>query len=347
MYPIIEINATSPYERGVEYGRKAKQWIDIAVEHYYDRFKKEGYSVSDLEKYATEFINFLNCETPAQMDETRGIADGAGHTLVEIIVVNCRYEISKFPKASECTTAAILPDATKDKKTYLVKNWDYTTHIMPHVVVLYFNTPNYKAYGITEAGQLVREGFNSYKVGFVNNNLQSINDTPGIGIPVTFLRKQLLEAKSFEEACKLIETSKRTVSCNMMIADGYGHARNYETYPENVDITEELDNLVVHANHFTVKPQLDALKDRPKNRDLRLREILMMKYGKITSDYIKICMRDHKYHPLSICGHPEVGGSNYTKDRITVSSAIYNLTDGEMWFCAGPPCQDEYVHFTL
>ncbi|MDR1835631.1 MAG: C45 family peptidase [Fusobacteriaceae bacterium] len=347
MYPLREITATTARERGVEYGSKAKKWIDMAVAHYYARFQNEGYTVADLETYAMEFANYLRVETPTQMEEVEGIAAGSGHTLAEMMVVNCRYEISKFPKTPECTTAAVLPGATKNGSTYLLKNWDYTTHILPHIVILHFNSPDFRAYGITEAGQLVREGFNCHKVGFVNNNLQSVRDMPGIGIPVTFLRRRILEAKTFEEACELIETSKRSVSCNMLVADGYGHARNYETWPGGEDILEIEDNLIVHANHFVKSPELDALISRPKNRDARLREILSAKMGAITPEYIMICLRDHKYHPLSICGHPEAGGSPYTRDRITVSSAIYNLTDDEMWFCAGPPCQGEYRRYML
>ncbi|MDR1831785.1 MAG: C45 family peptidase [Fusobacteriaceae bacterium] len=347
MYPVIEITASAPYERGVEYGKKAKKWIDLAVAHYYQRFQNEGYTVTDLERYALDFVACLTGETPIQMEETKGIAAGSGRTLAEIMVVNCRYEISKFPKTPECTTAAILPESTAKKNTFLVKNWDYSTHILPHVVLLHFNTPEFKAWGITEAGQLVRDGFNQYKVGFVNNNLQSVTDNPGIGVPATFLRRRLLEAKSFDEACDLIEKAKRTVSCNMLVADGYGHARDYETYPGGVDAIEETDGLLTHANHFVVDPRKDALTDRPKNRDARLREILLMKKGAITSEYVMTCMRDHKYHPLSICAHPDPGGIAYVRDRITVSSAIMNLTDCEMWFCAGPPCQGDYARYAL
>ena len=62
---------------------------------------------------------------PEVLEEAYGIADGAGVSIEDLMVLNCRYEITKFPKTPECTTAAILPEATASHTTYLVKNWDY------------------------------------------------------------------------------------------------------------------------------------------------------------------------------------------------------------------------------
>ena len=52
--------------------------------------------------------------------------------------------------------------------------------------------------GITEAGQMVRDGMNSYGVAICNNNLQSVEDYPGSGIPATFLRRRVLASHTPE-----------------------------------------------------------------------------------------------------------------------------------------------------
>lgn len=345
-FPLIEITAGTPFERGVQYGEQAKKWIDIAVAHYYDRFAGEGHSRDSLDTYAMGFVPVIEKMTPDYLEEAKGIAHGSSRSLEEIMVVNCRYEISKFPKENECTTVALLPEATKDGKTYIVKNWDYSVQIMDHIVMLRVNTPEFRGFGMTEAGQMVRDGVNSSKVGFVNNNLQSVKDHPGTGLPVTFIRKGLWECDSFEKACDFVASADRCVSCNTLIA-AEGKARDFEAYPGGANVIEPEKGILTHANHFVMNEELDAITNRPKNRDTRLKEILMMKHGEITLDYLMTCMRDHKYHHLSVCSHPNEQGDGYERNRITVSSMIANLTDGEVWVCLGPPCLGEYKMYTI
>lgn len=342
------MTASAPFERGIQYGEQAKQRIDICVDHYRERFTKSGQKWDAVKDYAMQFILPAQKYTPDVLEEAKGIAYGAKRSLEEIMVINCRYEISKFPKVPECTTAAILPDASADGKMYLVKNWDYSQAIIGHVVLLRIRTTDgYSAFGITEAGQMVRDGFNSYGTAFVNNNLQSVYDTPSIGLPATFVRKILWQSQTFQSACDFLVNAERSVSCNTMIAHSSGMVRDFEAYPGGADTIESANGILTHANHFVVNPQRDALTDRPKNRDTRLYELLDAKNGSITPEHIMECMRDHKYYTLSICGHPDENGNEYTRDRCTVSSMIMNLSDGAAHVCAGAPCEGEYVKFRL
>lgn len=348
MFPLIEITAAAPFERGAQYGEQSKERIGICVNHYRERFTKSGQEWGSVKDYAMRYVAMAEKYTPDILEEARGIASGSGYGFEEIMVINCRYEISKFPKVPECTTAAVLPGASTGRNTYLIKNWDYSQEIIPHLALLRIRTTGgYRAFGITEAGQMVRDGFNSYGVAFANNNLQSVYDNAGTGLPATFIRKQLWESKTFESACDFLANAARSVSCNTMIAHSSGVARDFEAYPDGADIIEPINGILTHANHFVVNPEIDALKNRPKNRDARLYELLDLKNGSITPEYIMECMRDHKYYTLSICGHPDENGDNYTKDRCTVSSMIMNLTEGVAHVCAGAPCEGEYIEFSL
>lgn len=348
MYPLIEITSSKPFDRGVQYGEQARERINVCVDHYRERFTKSGQEWEAVKDYSMRLAVLAEKYTPETLDEARGIAAGSGKSIEEIMVVNCRYEVSKFPKMSECTTAAILPEASADGKTYLLKNWDYSEEIIPHVVLLRVKTAEgLGAFGITEAGQVVRDGFNAHGVAFVNNNLQSIHDHLGTGLPATFIRKRLLESETFEAACDFLVKAERAVSCNTMIAHSQGVAANFEAYPGGADVIKPIDGILVHANHFVVNPALDALKDRPRNRDSRLYELLSAKRGAITPQYMMECLCDHEYYPLSICGHTNERGDEYSKHRCTVSSMIMNLTDGIAYVCAGLPCQGQYVKFSL
>jgi len=348
MFQLIEITASEPFERGRQYGTQAKEKINICVDHYRERFTRSGQSWARVQKYAIQYAAVVDKYMPEALEEAKGIAQGSGRTLEEIMVVNCRYEISKFPKIMECTTAAILPEASAGGKTYLIKNWDYSQEIIPHVVLLSVRmNDGYRAFGVTEAGQMVRDGMNSYGIAFANNNLQSVYDSQNTGLPVTFIRKRLWESSTFKSARAFLTEAERSVSCNTIIAHSSGMALDFETYPGGADTIEPSAGILTHANHFVKNPRIDGIQNRPKNRDTRLYELLNKRNGGINTEYIMECLRDHKYYNLSICAHPDKTGDEYVRQRCTVSSTIMNLTDNVIYVCAGAPCEGGYVRFGL
>lgn len=348
-FQLITITAGTPYERGVQHGEQAKEKIAICVEYYKQRFtKSHGQSWETIQMFAMQFIPYIEAHLPEAMEEARGIAAGSGRSLEDIMVVNNRYEISKFRKVPECTTAALLPPATRGGKTFLVKNWDYIGGILPHIVLMHIKRADgYNAFGIGEAGQMVRDGFNTWGVAFVNNDLQSKLDSPTVCLPATFIRKRLLESKTYEEACDFLLATKRTVSGNTMIAGAKGVARNFEASPAGKDTIDPTDGILTHANHFVIRPELDAFPDAEKNRDKRLYELLASKRGDITAEYIMACMADHGCEPFGVCTHPWLEGNENDQMRSTVASVIMDLSDNVAYVCVGNPCQGEYVKYAL
>ncbi len=345
-FPLIEITAATPFERGVQYGQQAKKHIGDCIRYYREKFA--GQSWDAVVKYAMDYVPVIEETMPDILEEAKGIAEGSGYPFGDIMVVNCRYEITKFPKIPECTTGALLPKATEGGNTYAFKNWDYFSGVVNHIVVLHFNTPDgFRAVGLTEAGQLVRDGMNCYGVAICNNNLQSVEDYPGSGIPATFLRRRVLACKSFEEAQEWITSFKRCVSNNMVLVSK-GRALDFELHPSGANVIEpNEDGILAHANHFVLRPELDAIHGRPKNRDARFVEIVTPKAGHITVEDIKEALRDHKYYPLSICGHTDPNGDDYGRDRMTVSSMIADFDNQEVHICVANPCEGEYAVYKL
>ena len=77
-------------------------------------------SPEEMQEFALSFVDITR-KVPEVMEEVEGIAEGSGFSLADIMIVNCRYEITKFPKKNECTTGAVLPEAAKDGKMYPIK----------------------------------------------------------------------------------------------------------------------------------------------------------------------------------------------------------------------------------
>jgi len=338
----VNITAASPYERGVQYGTQAKPEIDQSVLYYKARFEKNQ-DWNDVLAYALRYVPMVEEYDAESLEELKGIADASGHTLAEIMVVNCRYEISKFERVpKECTTGAVLSAATADKSTYVFKNMDLGAGVKPFLVLLSIQTPDgYKGLGIAEAGQLVRDGFNGYGIAMVNDALVSTEDYPGVGIPGTFVRKKVWKSRTIEEARDIILSAPRTVSGNMVIGSCTDQAIDFEQHPSKTDMITPTDNFLTHANRFTVNAQINAPYPYTHRRDYRMRELLMKRSSSVTVEYLMECLRDHECYPDSICRH------NDNDKHSTVSSTIIDLTHKTAYICVGNPCQGEYVKYQL
>ncbi len=347
-YPLIKISGPTYFEIGRDYGRQAKELIAHSINDYKQVFAMSSDRTwEEIREFALSFVGITRREMPEVMEEVEGIAEGSGFPLADIMIVNCRYEITKFPKKNECTTGAILPEAAKDGKMYMVKNWDYRVGIMDHVVILHITQPDgTRIVGLTEAGQVIRGGLNSHGVAMEGNNLQSIYDAWDVGIPTTFVRRQALKLDTLDKVKELFCEFPRAVSCNLMAA-GFKEkqAIDFEIHPKGTDLIYPEQGVLTHANHFVVQPKIHALQRSP--RDARLRELLMEKHGEIDVNYIKCCMADHENYPQSLCRHPPIPTQPLFMRSITVSNIVIDFEEQVVHICAGPPCTGEYRTYVL
>ena len=347
-FQVIYVAGDTPYECGRQYGQQAQEKIRAGVEVYRDFFgKTSGQTWPEIKKYAASYLPLLEETMPLVVQEAQGIAEGAQIGMDELMVLKCRYEISKFPKPAECTTAVVLPEASAHGGTYLIKNWDYKQAVMDNIVILHIEQKDgTRILGLAEAGQMLREGFNSHGIGLCNNMIQSVRDSWGIGVPVTFLRRAVLACDDFEKARDMLLHAKRCVSNNMLLASGNGCAVDIEAYPNGANVLAPSGGILTHANHFVVHQYLDS-RVGPKNRDLRLEELLRKRAGQIDVPYIMECMKDHEYYPESICAHNTSLPGREMIDFMTVASIIVDFKHQKAFICAGPPCEGEYQAYEL
>ena len=346
-FQFVTVEGSTPFERGFHYGKQAEEKIRSGIEGYKVFFAQTARkSWEEIRSYAMSSVPLLREVMPDQFEEASGIASGAGVPFEDLMLLNSRYEITKFPLEPECTTCAVLPEASRGGKTFLVKNWDYRAGILDNIVILHIREPDgTQVIGLTEAGQLIREGFNSHGVGLCNNSLQSVHDHWGEGIPVTFLRRKVLASRSFQEAKDLLLSSKRSVSNNMLLASRDARAVDIEAHPGGCGVLDPVEGILTHANHFVVNPELNALDGSPRGE--RLRSLLMEKYGSITVEYIKKCMSDHENYPKAICRHPSDVDIPLSRRGITVASMIVDFSENAAFICPGPPCENEYTKYSM
>lgn len=349
----IFIRSADPYERGKQHGSQVAERIANICVGYRQAFEKKGYTWEETRHMAMEYVPFLEATMPDLLQEARGIADGAGIGLDVIMILNARYEMLKFRRevdyfdSNECTCFGLEPEATKDRETIGGQNWDKQEYVGKELYVIHIDEENgTRIMGITEPGQLLRTGMNSHGLSLNCSTLLSTSDRRGISIPTNFMRRRLLQCKSLEEACGLLDSFESDVSLNYVLTSRCGKAVVYETTPgENYKLYPSR-GIITQGNDILANPLIDrfipADKDHPRHfRGQRLNELLKKKGGEITAEYIQECLRDHYGYPGSICNHSTDRG------LVTIASVLYCVTRGYGLICWGNPCKGEYEWFDV
>lgn len=335
---VVTLDAPTYFERGVQYGQQTKEEVDVAVAYYRAQFGDVPGWDKILE-FSKQFIDISRNYFPEAVEEMEGIAEGSGHSVEEIMAVNARYEISKFDWKPECSTGVYHNQATGKK--YLFKNCDLNAGVKNHLVILHVVRPDgFRAIGVTEAGQLIRDGYTNYGLGMVNSAMYEVGDHAGVAVPGTVVRKKVWESRTFAEAAEITRNVFRTTSTNMLLADKYGNAIDFECFSGGVEEVSCVNHMIGTGNRFTVKPERNKKNDGSIDRGLRLKELMSEAGDTIDEFKIMEILKDEKGFPQAIC-------SKNTPEYETVYSIVVNMTDDKVYICLGRPIEGEYKEYSL
>src|SRR2546425_466286 len=137
---VVDLPA-APYAAGLEHGRQAGALIDANVAVYFDRFQREAQlSADEVRDRARRYLRVVEEREPTYVETMRGMSEGSKVSLVDLAVLNMRYELiySQYSAinqgkavrvASGCTAFAVTPDASADGRLWLGQNWDWFPHV--------------------------------------------------------------------------------------------------------------------------------------------------------------------------------------------------------------------------
>jgi len=352
-FPLIEISG-EPFERGRQYGERAAGLIQFNLEGYWRLFQRDtSLDRAAVLEQARRYLRPIEGYAPHLLEEMRGIAEGAGVSLDEVLALNCRTEIlslGTIPLREECTGLFVAPEATADGHTLLAQNWDWANVMRGGMVLLRIEQPGRPTVlTLTEAGMVGKIGLNSAGVGVCTNFLR--HDHRRIGVPFHLILRETLEAHRLGLAVAAIYRHVRADSGNYLLAHADGEAVDLEATPSDVGFLHPQNGLLVHTNHF-LTPRLQAgdVGIAPSDHTLlrygRALRLLRAQAGQITVEMLKSVLRDHFNHPKSICRHPDPGQPEVERSA-TLASVILDLTAGEMHVTAGEPCETEYQNISV
>ncbi|KAH7153873.1 hypothetical protein DER46DRAFT_510987 [Fusarium sp. MPI-SDFR-AT-0072] len=278
----------TPYERGLSHGRQLADKVCANIEYYKLPGKLPHWSISSkiIETvYLPAFEEFY----PTGLEEIRGIADGAGVTIEEVIMLNARYDLGrcmyrlqdggKTPQElnghDECTSGFFPPEAVASGRALAVHNWDMSSHLYNQDLIIYLEVhpdpseDRPSMFILTEAGQLIRSGMNSAGMSVTANSLLSSEDyvpishtdqngvyheikNPKPVLPLSVARRVFLEYSNYAEGLVSINAFPRHVSGNLHVSTAEGFAMAMEVAPSRVYkfYGNIDDNYLIHSNHF-------------------------------------------------------------------------------------------------
>jgi isopenicillin-N N-acyltransferase-like protein len=374
MFPTLTLSGAAR-ARGLAYGRGAAPLIRHSIASYARLFAwQRGMAWAEVCAAARAYGPVLGEYAPEVLEELRGIAEGSGRELDEILALNARTELlagarhgpahpgyaaavganraAGVPEHGECTTVAALPEATAAGETLLAQTWDWTGDQRAACVVLRLRAPGQpEALTVTEAGIVAKIGLNSAGLALSLNILASLDDGREPGMPVHVLLRRLLAAHSVDEAVEIAGQARAGASSCVTVADAAGRAASLEITPGGIGVLRPERGLLVHTNHcVTAAARAGECPLPPISSSIprfeRARELLAARHGRLDRDALIAVLRDRAGAPDCICRHPDPAVP--PADRVeSVFGAVMDTRARVMYLAAGLPDQTTFEPLTL
>ena len=368
--PVVSLTG-APSEQGAQHGQQLRERIAHNIAIYYDRFIREvGLSRAEVHDMAGRYARAVALQNPGYYEGMLGVAEGGGFAPEDVFALNFRYELLyyKFGKnaialaaqqrgaagdsVDGCTAFAVLPDATRSGHLLMGQNWDWIPEVQG-AVLRTTDLDGFSTLAYTEAGIVgAKIGFNTAGVGLCINGMTTVEDDwSRMNKPFHVRCYEILRARTFEDALKVVTDEPRNIAGNFLIAQAPNRVMDVEAAPDKVNLLPCTEGCLTHANHF-VDPEGSGIEEAPNDRRVyswrrqeRLRELLMAA-APLSVEAVQAALRDTQDDPFGICRHrnpAEPPEMHYT----TVTSVVMDLDARTLHLTDGPPDESPYQTVTL
>mgnify|MGYP001393994260 CR=1 FL=1 len=250
--PFFELSGTC-HEQGQVHGEALKDLIEKNIAVYFRRFQKEAKLSKDEVLERTGYcLHKLKKQSKKYYDGITGIAEGSNHNLLEIAMLNFRYEllyhaISKLQMdaVDGCTSYAVLPEVASNGHTFMGQNWDWIPDVECAIVeTTVQDGPHQLAF--TEAGIFGGKiGINSEGLALTVNGMNSIGDDwSRFKKPFHLRCADVLESKTLEDALDVLIGTPRSCTANFMIGQAQDTVIDIELATDECNIDGALKHAV-------------------------------------------------------------------------------------------------------
>lgn len=350
-FPEFEVGG-EPRELGRQLGEACREQVRTFVDIVVDRFNKGRATAMDLNTalgVARACFPSVEGYSPDSAEEIRGIAEGAGVTPEQVMLLNVRNQLNAA--ADGCTSVVVEAASTATGQGIAGQNWDNDPATDPFSVVLTRRPKGKPAVlNFTRPGEIGYMGLNSAGIGILMNAMPGRSRR--LGVPWYFIVRRIYEQDSLSGAVDAAEKANRAIPANAAMITPEG-AADLEVMTDAVRVLRaDDDGRLVHTNHC-VHPDLLRVNEEHRKgiygqsfeRRDRASVLLDSEPGKADVGTLKRILSDHDGYPTSICRHPN--SDSATGWQRSVVSMIVEPQAGRMHLSRGNPCENLYELYEL
>ena len=279
---------------------------------------------------------------PAHIEELQGVAEGAQVPFADLFAFSCEEElIDLWGDWDRCTSASVL----SRNGLFLLHNEDYVRRYRGNLVVIAAKPNKAPAfvslsYPATLAGSSA--GLNSAGIAMSGNSLHYRPRRRGI--PKNFILRDVLAARSYDDAVRRARAADRSIGHNVDIVSAREKRAGYVecSLKETAVVEMGESDYLAHTNHV-LSPRVDTHGESPSwNSRLRyagVEFLLSRSRDRATDKRLQAVLSSEKHFLLRRGKRPD--------DPETLASVVIDTRRSLMWVANRSVTDDPYVAYRL
>ncbi len=367
--PYIQVSGTH-HEAGRQLGEEARGLIARSLACYEEMLPGcVGYGFAESVERARAYLRPAQEHLPRCVEQIQGLSEGSGVPFEQLFALSCSEQFTCLPDQppapgheksagagpaaagsriaapEHCTSFAFVAGG----RPVAGHNEDWYPGDIECLVI--------RDVTLAEGTRYLAVGSPAYLpiTALTSHGICNSADTLSswdmrVGVLNNLVLTAINECRSIDEARDLIEALPRARGSNHLFCDADGRICDIETTATRFAWLDG-GTCFAHTNHY-VTPELasqDATtSEGTHKRRARAEELLAagIDAGGDPVTLAQSVLRDHADAPLSICSHwdeddPDPGQS------VTTVSQVWEPADGRLHVAVGPPCEHDYVTYSL
>ena len=345
------------YELGLQHGKRLKKEIGEIVAKWKkntsDMMGRDANMVlAEFFQYA-QFTAAIKKWTPDLYEEVRGIAEGSGQQLNDIMVFNLLDEFWVYQdNLSNHHCSGIGVPSRNGKNAYIAQNMDIESYTDGYQVLMRLTRTDNRPEQLilTHPGLIALNGMNETGIGACMNTLMQLKAS-NTGLPVAFIVRRILNSTNKEDLLQFIQSVPHASGQNYIIGirdevfDFEASAHKVIRFnPNNANGT------IYHTNHPLANDDVkdwfkkydptskDAIDPGKSNSHIRLTAVQkrVKEASSVDDILIKETLRSKDDKDNPVCRAPKNGGFTFGSVIMTLTGTPY------LQVTAGPPDESEY-----
>jgi isopenicillin-N N-acyltransferase like protein len=346
----------SGYELGLQHGRLLKTEIGEIVKKMKKNIDKDPDQVIKQFMAYAQFTDDIKKYTPELYEEVRGIADGSGQQLADIMVLNLLDEFWVYLNNQQnienhhCSGMGV--PSINGSKSYIAQNMDIEPYTDGYQILIRLSRTKSRPeqFILTHPGCIALNGMNERGVGACMNTLMQLKASSK-GLPVAFIVRRILNSQDKDELLNFIQTVPHASGQNYIIGIR-GEVYDFEASANKVVRfnPNNANGTVYHTNHPIVNDDIKPWfanfnpnateKPTSSNSYIRLASVQtrVADPKEVNDDLIKTTLRskDDAKNPVCVSVTAGKGAFTFVSVIMTLSGVPY------LQVTSGAPDESEY-----